>query len=161
MIGSAKLEAEEFVDDLLDNHIQQFMPQPETSLDDFSCNIPKELLFGFIPTHRDIRATFSNGVVTNLSNVTRRRCRPSMMDVDGEVSVSCVYASNSMHQISIERLVMRNFEMLIPEISLSLSRSLSLSLSLSQISIEPLVIRDFDMLIVILMSENPSLSAND
>lgn len=76
--GSA-LESNQFIDDLLKTRLPAVPGINAVPLDDFKFKIKKELELGVLPTHRDIKANFTNGVLKGLDNLRRKdNCQPTV-----------------------------------------------------------------------------------
>ncbi|XP_003742132.1 uncharacterized protein LOC100908216 [Galendromus occidentalis] len=89
LFESAKLEAEEFMNDVLEKYLPTSLAQDEYPMKNFSCYIPRDLLLGFFPTHRDIRATFSSGTYGGVDALKTLNCRPSAEEPMNGVSLTC------------------------------------------------------------------------
>ncbi|OQR79231.1 hypothetical protein BIW11_05880 [Tropilaelaps mercedesae] len=79
--ASTQEDANRFMDDLLGQRLRietlryQLDGMP---LDDFKFKIKKELELGILPTHRDIKANFTNGMLLGLTSLRRRSgCNPT------------------------------------------------------------------------------------
>ncbi|OQR76109.1 hypothetical protein BIW11_07988 [Tropilaelaps mercedesae] len=95
-VVSARAEANEFMDNLLEMQLPRLVKDRVERLRDFSFEIPKKLLGGIIPTHRDIQANFSQGILTGLFSVRRKGdCKPVFRDGHFAV-ISCALDIESL-----------------------------------------------------------------
>ncbi|XP_022709251.1 uncharacterized protein LOC111272207 [Varroa jacobsoni] len=89
LVISARLEANEFLDNLLEIRLPKLLPDRAERLRDFSCYIEKKLFIGILPTHRDLTANFTEGTVSGLQKVKREGdCKPTFSD-GNYVVISC------------------------------------------------------------------------
>lgn len=84
-------ESNRYMDDLLGRRLLQQSARYNLDglpLEDFKFKIKKELELGIVPTHRDIKANFTNGMLKGFTSLRRRAgCNPTAF-VQGNVVVS-------------------------------------------------------------------------
>lgn len=89
--ASTQEDANRFIDELLGQRLRQEAYRFQLDgvpLDDFKFKIKKELELGILPTHRDIKANFTNGMLKGLTMLRRKAgCNPTVY-VENKVTVS-------------------------------------------------------------------------
>ncbi|XP_003742233.1 uncharacterized protein LOC100901300 [Galendromus occidentalis] len=87
--AASRQDSNRFIDDLLSVRLPSVPGINAVALDDFKFKIKKELELGVLPTHRDIKANFTNGVLNGLGNLRRRdNCEPTVGIASG-ILLSC------------------------------------------------------------------------